>query len=146
MKIFRFMSNIEFEKYKNNIKLENTKVHEGKTNSVGFCFLNADDYTPEEAMHFLSGIATFDICAVFETKEKLKKTYGVYAKPLKSTGDITTDIMNLLMGFGDRFTADEYCINEYDKDKFKLIKYSEDILKQWDPREEQSKLKWKYFK
>lgn len=143
MKIFRFMSKVEFEKYKNNFTLKNNKKHEGKTNSVGFCFFNIEDFTPEEAMHFLSGIVTFDICAVFETEEKMQKTYGIYAKPLKSTGNLMEDLINLLMGFTDRFTADEYCITEYNKNNMKLLKYSENIWKQWNPAEIQTKLQWK---
>lgn len=142
MKVFRFMSKEEFEKYNKNLTLKNNKKHDGKTNSIGFCFLNMEEYMPEEAMHFLSGIVTFDVCAVFETEEKLHKTYGIYAKPIKSTENSIEDLMNLLGGFNERFTANEYCITEYDNKKMKLIKYSEEIWKQWNPIEEQTKLKW----
>lgn len=143
MKVFRFMSKIEFEKYRNSFTLKNNKKHDGRTNSVGFCFLSIEDFTPEEAMHFLNGIATFDVCAVFETKENLNKTYGVYAKPIKSTGNLMEDWIKLLCGFNDRFKANEYCITEYDKNKMKLIKYSENIWQQWNPTKQQPKLKWK---
>lgn len=142
MKVFRFMSKLEFEKYKNDITLINNKKHDGKTNSIGFCFLNIEEFTPEEAMHFLSGIATFDVCAVFETEEKLNKTYGIYAKPIKSTGNPFEDLLNLFSGFTDNFTANEYCITEYSKKTMKLLKYSEEIWRQWDPAEEQKNLKW----
>lgn len=142
MKVFRFMSKLEFEKYKNDITLINNKKHNGKTNSIGFCFLNIEEFTPEEAMHFLSGIATFDVCAVFETEEKLNKTYGIYAKPIKTTGNPFEDLLNLFSGFTDNFTANEYCITEYSKKTMKLLKYSEEIWRQWDPAEEQKNLKW----
>ena len=142
MKVFRFMSKLEFEKYKNDITLINNKKHDGKTNSIGFCFLNIEEFTPEEAMHFLSGIATFDVCAVFETEEKLNKTYGIYAKQIKSTGNPFEDLLNLFSGFTDNFTANEYCITEYSKKTMKLLKYSEEIWRQWDPAEEQKNLKW----
>ena len=142
MKVFRFMSKEEFEKYNKNLTLKNSKKHNGKTNSIGFCFLNIEEYTPEEAMHFLSGIATFDVCAVFETKEKLNKTYGIYAKPIKSTGNIVEDLMNLYGNYMDRFTANEYCITEYNNKTMKLLKYSEKIWNQWNPTEIQSNLKW----
>lgn len=142
MKVFRFMSKLEFEKYKNDITLINNKKHDGKTNSIGFCFLNIEEFTPEEAMHFLSGIATFDVCAVFETEEKLNKTYGIYAKPIKTTGNPFEDLLNLFSGFTDNFTANEYCITEYSKKTMKLLKYSEEIWRQWDPAEEQKNLKW----
>lgn len=142
MKVFRFMSKVEFEKYKNNFTLENNKRHEGKTNSIGFCFLDTEEFTPEEAMHFLSGIVTFDVCAVFETEEKLHKTYGIYAKPIKSTGNPFEDLLNIFNGFTYRFTANEYCVNKYNKKTMKLLKYSKEIWKQWNPAEEQAKLKW----
>lgn len=142
MKIFRFMSKEEFEQYKRGITLKNNRKHDGKTNSIGFCFLNLKEYTPEEAMHFLSGIVTFDVCAVFETEEKLNKTYGIYAKPIKSSGNPIEDLLNVLSGFTDRFTANEYCTTEYNKEKMKLLKYSKEIWSQWDPMENQSKLKW----
>ncbi len=142
MKIFRFMSKEEFEKYKNNFTVKNNKKHKAKTNSIGFCFFNMEEYTPEEAMRFLSGIVSFDVCAIFETKEKLNKTFGIYAKPIKSTGNPFEDLLNLFSGFTDKFTANEYCITEYNKKTMKLLKYSEEIWKQWNPLEEQLKLKW----
>lgn len=142
MKVFRFMSKLEFEKYKNGITLKNSKKHDGKTNSIGFCFLDIEEYTPEEAMHFLSGIVTFDVCAVFETEEKLHKTYGIYAEPIKSTGNPFEDLLNIFNGFTDRFTANEYCITEYNQETMYLLKFSEEIWEQWNPLEEQTKLKW----
>lgn len=144
MQLFRFMSKDEFEKYKKGDTLKNEVKHSNfKTNSVGFCFFNTEDFTPEEAMHFLSGLVSFDICAVFETEEKMQKTHGVYAKPIKSTGNPIEDLMKVLCGFNESFTADEYCTTEYDNKKMKLIKYSKDIWKQWQPGEQQAKLKWK---
>lgn len=142
MKVFRFMSKEEFEKYNKNITLKNNTKHDGKTNSVGFCFLNMEEYTPEEAIHFLSGVVSFDVCAVFETEEKLNKTYGIYAKPIDPSGNIMEDMINLFLGFNVRFTANEYCTTKYNNKTMKLIKYSEEIWEQWNPAEEQSKLKW----
>lgn len=86
-------------------------------------------------------IATFDICAIFETKEKLNKTFGIYAKPIKKTGNLAEDFMNLLSNLKS-FRADEYCTTEYSQEKMKLIKYSEGIWEQWNPIEIQTKLKW----
>ncbi len=143
MKIFRFMSKKEFEKYENGETLKNNTIHKGKTNSIGFCFLDAEEYTPEKALHFLSGIVAFDICAVFETEKKLNKTYGVYAKPIKSTGNPFEDLLNIFAGYMDNFTANEYCTTKYSNKDFKLLKYSENIWEQWEPKEEQSKIKWR---
>ena len=84
MKVFRFMSMQELEKYKRGEILKNDTIHKGRTNSVGFCFLDAEEYKPEQAFHFLSGVVCPYICVVFETKTKLNKTYGIYAKPIKN--------------------------------------------------------------
>ena len=142
MKIFRFMSNKEFQKYRCSNKLKNNKIHKGKTNSIGFCFLNMEDFTPEKAMHFLSGNVSFDVCAVFETEKQLNKTYGVYAKPLEMTGNMSTDMITLLLGWTESFTATEYCCTEYDNKTFKLLRYSKNIWNQWNPSEFQKDLKW----
>lgn len=146
MKLFRFMSNEEFQKYRSGKVLKSKKDHhkisKRRTNSKGFCFFNINDYTPEEAIHFLSGIVSFDICAVFETNKELRKTYGVYAKPITSDGDMLSMFIKLYSGWEESFTADEYCITEYDKKSFKLLKYSKDIWNQWNPAEIQNDLKW----
>lgn len=146
MTVFRFMSNDEFQKYKSGkvmkSKKDHAKVYHKRTNSKGFCFFNIEDFTPEEALHFLSGIVSFDVCAVFETEEKLTKTYGVYAKPIENDGDMLKLYINLLFGWEESFTADEYCINQYDKRSFKLVKYSRDIWKQYNLAEEQTELDW----
>ena len=123
--------------------LINTTKHQGKTNSVGFCFLNADEYEAEEAMHFLSGIVSFGVCAIFETDAKLTESYGMYAKPLEETENTLLDLYNLFMNFHNSFKAKEYCITEYSNKDFKLIKYSEDIFEQWFEHHRSKKnLKW----
>ena len=142
MEVFRFMSKEEFKKYMNGEELVNKKEHRAKTNSKGFCFLDLKDFTPEEAIHFLSGIVSFDVCAVFETNTKLNKTYGVYAKPIKKEGSILEDLINFFSGFDNTFTANEYCTTQYNKKKMKLLRYSTDIWSQWNPCDNQSKLKW----
>lgn len=149
MKVFRFMSYEEFKKYKEGQVLENNTRHIGKTNSVGFCFLDADEIDIKEALHFLSGIASFDICAVFETNKKLNKTYGEYAKPIKDY-----DKQNPLQFYHDLITLssdipenrrriNEYCTKKYSKADFKLIKYSENIWNQWNIIDHQKELIWK---
>ncbi len=142
VKVFRFMSKEEFDSYMNGDILINTVKHKAKTNSKGFCFFSLEDFEPEDAMHFLSGIVNFEVCAVFETAERLIKSYGVYAKPIKSTGNALEDLINLFYGFNNRFTASEYCATEYDNKKMKLLKYSRNIWEQWCKLEEQSSLKW----
>lgn len=143
MKIFRFMSRNEFEKYRSGQLLINKTIHQGKTNSIGFCFFNIDDYRPERAMHFLSGVATLDVCAIFETNKRLNKTKGTYAKLPPSTGNALIDYIRVLNGMVYKFDAAEYCTTTYNNKEFKLLKYSEDIWKQWRPGEEESKILWR---
>ena len=107
---------------------------ENKTTSTGFCFFNLKDYKPHEAIHFLSGIVSFDICAIFETdKSNLKERYGRYNKP---------NTMLIPCMFPQVFYATEYCTTKYSNKDFKLIKFSEDIWGQWSIAEEQEDLKW----
>lgn len=151
MRVYRFMSKSEFKKYRKGETLINKVNHrEGtetkagnKTNSIGFCFFDFDEIPVEEAMHIVSGLVSFDICAVFEVDEKaLNKTYGIYATPIKSTGDYASDLINLFFGFHENETRNEYCTTKYSKKNFKLIKYAENIWFQWSNPEEQTNLKW----
>ena len=119
MRVFRFMSNEEFEKYISGEKLINTIDHrKNYSNSIGFCFFEYLDWTdnssfhgisPEYAYEFLSGVATMDVVAVFETDQELTKSHGRYADPYGS--------------FFDTIWMDEYCTEEYSKETFRLIKY-----------------------
>lgn len=142
MKLFRFMSNTEFQKYQNGEILKNNTIHEAKTNSVGFCFLDFKDYTPEYALHFLSGIVSFDVCAVFETEEKINQSYGIYAKPLEETGDPLSDLIYFIKRFNEKITVNEYCTQKYSNKNMKLIKYSKEIWNQYGSLNNQQKLKW----
>lgn len=109
MKYFRFMSIEEFKKLLNNEELINNTVHKAFTNSVGFCFMRYNE-EPEEAYEYLSGIVSNNVCAVFETKKRLKKTYGIYADPYGY--------------FFDTVTNDEYCTKKYNLKDFKIVKFA----------------------
>lgn len=122
MKVFRFMSKNEFDAYMNGDTLKNYVKHTAYTNSKGFCFMNLEDYEPEYAYQFLSGIVSTGVCVVFETNEILTKSYGIYAEPYGS--------------FFDSFVSDEYCIEKYNKKDFRLIKYCYDFdEKRWSGEE-----------
>lgn len=145
MQVFRFMSKEEFEKFNNGETLQNSTVHRAKTNSTGFCFFDLKDYKPHEAMHFLSGLVSFEVCAVFEVdKSKLNQSWGVYhdLKEPVIVGNLFIDILRALYS-RECFTATEYCTTEYSNKDFKLIKYSENIWEQYDKLEDQKELKWK---
>lgn len=78
MKIFRFMSYKEFEKYMNGENLYNNTKHKAKTNSIGFCFFDINDFSPEFAWRFLKGAIFPDICVVFEVDETLNYNKEVF--------------------------------------------------------------------
>ena len=118
MKLFRFMSQAELGKYIAGEKLVNTTDHRKKfSRSKGFCFFEymdldddgVDGISLEYAYEFMTGVATMDVVAVFETDQELTKSYGRYADPYGS--------------FFDTIWMDEYCIEEYSKETFRLIKY-----------------------
>lgn len=145
MRLFRFMSIDEFNKYVNGKKLINNTNHHKennqKTNSIGFCFLNLDEYKPEEALHFLTGIVNFSICAVFETNnENVRRTkgrYNILAKASRPT-NVYANYFELLNSEYNGFIANEYCTTKYSKDNFKLIKYT---IPDWFNQHE-----WKWIK
>ncbi len=127
IKVFRFMSKMEFFDYLFGETLCNDKVHTSNTNSVGFCFLSLEDWKPATAYHFMTGIADMEICAVFEANlEDLNQTYGVYRDP-------RTVFHNIMK-------TKEYCTTKYNKQTFKLVKYARpywsfDLNEKWH---------WKY--
>lgn len=126
MKLFRFMSFREFQKYNDGEVLVNTKNHhvenEKATNSVGFCFFNYAHYKPEEMLHSLTGIVDFSVCAIFETdRNNVRQTRGRYsmASDRKNFNRIS-------------FIAKEYCTTKYSKENFKLLKYTIPDWFNWD--------------
>lgn len=134
MKLFRFMSYEEFEKYCNNEELINTTNHSKdnckSTNSVGFCFFNFAEYKPEEMLHSVFGIVSCNICCIFETDRKnVRRTYGRYSQPV-SKGSI----------WRRTITAHEFCTTQYSKNKFKLLEWAIPEWTNWD------KWEWKEMK
>ena len=126
MKLFRFMSLGEFQRYCNGETLINKTDHNKErnkaTNSIGFCFFNYADYKPEKMLHSVTGIANVSICVIFETKrENVRRTWGRYGRTI--TEDNTDDELLLTMT-RETFTAKEYCTTTYNKDTFKLLKYA----------------------
>lgn len=148
MRVFRFMCKEEFDRLNNGEILTNYTNHKKnglKTDSIGFCFFDEEEIDIKEAIHFLSGIVSFDICAVFETeKNNLKQGYGIYAKPLSRTGILALDLYNVMTN-REKIQRTEYSTTTYNNSKFKLIKYSENIWSQYNPIEKQKELMWKEF-
>lgn len=118
MKVFRFMSNEEFMKYKNGENLYNNTKHKAKTNSIGFCFFDLEDVKPEFAWRFMKGVVFPDVCVVFEVdKKQLKKGYGIYSDPNKTL----YELMNFIP---KKINVVEYSTNKYNNKTFKLVKYT----------------------
>lgn len=145
MRVFRFMSNSEFEMYKTGKVLVNNNNHREKgfkSDSVGFCFFDESEIDIKQAIHFLSGLVSFDICAVFETdKNNLKQGYGVYKRNCKPTGNLGIDLVIALMD-NNTMRRTEYSTKTYSKENFKLIKFSKKIWEQYTILEKQKDLKW----
>lgn len=112
MKVFRFMSNDELMEYLVGNRLYNDTVHKARTDSIGFCFLDMKDFTPEYAYKFLIGAIYPQVCAIFEVNENsLKKGYGVYHKPRTRPAE--------------QMLVKEYSTKEYGRNDFKLVKYTD---------------------
>lgn len=115
MKLFRFMSLGEFQKYCNGETLINNTNHKENgraSNSIGFCFFNIADYKPEKMLHSVTGIANVSICVIFETKrENVRKSKGRYSRAINEYER-------------EQFIAKEYYTTTYSQDTFKLLKYA----------------------
>lgn len=127
MKVFRFMSKNEFQKYRVGEVLINRTEHKARTTSKGFCFMKMAEYVPEYAMNFLSGVVNGEICAVFDVEDKfLDETIGEYAKPLENK-----TLLDLYKNWGKSFYTKEYCTTTYSNKDFKLVSYCEEPFKSY---------------
>jgi hypothetical protein len=147
------MSEREFDRYQRGELLKNDTDHRknGKhTDSVGFCFFPEE---PDDAIRWLSGIVTDDVCATFDVPDHLvTKSRGTYCDPDNSDNSLgasLADIFSAMMGEEKENTVTmekvEYCCTEYDRETFRLVsyKYSErlqterDRLAEWKRTEEE---------
>ena len=110
MKIFRFMSKEEITKFIRGEELiHSEEAFNARTSSIGFCFLNADEFDVNEAYDFLYGIVSNDIVVKFEVNEsELKKSFGIYANTNCNSNDFSMKI-------------NEYCTTKYSAKTFKLL-------------------------
>lgn len=106
MLVYRFMSKDEYEKLIRGEKLKNDWVHDGHTDSIGFCFMPYKEDKPEDAYRYLSGIVSPEVCVVFSTSHPMKKGYGIYADWSK--------------GWGAKQEKTEYSTTEYSLKDFKI--------------------------
>lgn len=113
MKVFRFMSLKEFEKYRNGDTLINNTKHQAYTDAVGFCFLDLENYLPQIMYESLLGIVSDEILAVFECEDIFKHGNGTFADPYGS--------------FFATINVEELSITEYSKNNMKLLKYCDNL-------------------
>ena len=128
MKVYRYMSNAEFNKLINGQSLHNPKVRNTAcSNSCGFCFLaetttfttrdfdgqeKTYEYTPEECSSFLDGIISEDVLVEFDVLDTnlLNCGFGVYMNPVTVRYDVTIRIS-------------EYSCHTYDRTVLRPIRY-----------------------
>ena len=139
MKVLRFMSVEEFDQLLRGKTLYNYKNHKqlgNHSNSIGFCFMNCEDFTPEQAWRFLrgsGGFGIYDVWVIFETKKKLKISSGRYVKYEKTAEEEMEMIEKLpknkkfesfieYLNNIQTFDATEYCTTSYSLKDFKIIK------------------------
>lgn len=111
MKLTRFCSQSEFDKFMSGETLTNTTDHyrggKGGSTSVGFCFTTDE---PKKAWRYLKGCVDFEVCVVLDIdKALLKRTTGKYVD--YSVGDSIGTCMK-----------HEYCLTSYSNRTAKLLK------------------------
>lgn len=111
MKVTRFCSQCELDKYLSGETLTSDKDHyrggKGGSTSVGFCFTTDE---PHAAWRYLKGIVTAEVCIVIDIDKKhLRKSTGKYV-------DYSAGI-----GYKSCLKT-EYCTREYSKQNSRLLK------------------------
>lgn len=129
MQVIRFMSAVEFEKYRAGELLTNETKHQAYTSAVGFCFIDEDDYSAQDAYEFMSGIVSSEVCAVFECKDIFNHTTGRYADPYGS--------------FFQSMGVDELCTTEYSKKQLKLVKFCDTFADKYEDDSLKHVFEWK---
>lgn len=141
MKLIRFMSIAEFEKFRAGELLENTTdfhaEHQQRTDAVGFCFLDYDEHDEQAALHFLSGIVNQEICAVFEVddvvaEKGLKIGEGTFAAPMNSAIDFFASMQ-----------VTEYSTKRYSNQNMELLKYADNFEDNYDEESFDRIFEWK---
>ena len=122
IRIFRFMSKSEFNKFLNEKNLLNQKdfSKEARSSSRGFCFLEKGQISPEESLEYLSGIVNTDICAVFDIPiRNMSRSSGAY-----SSNDAT--IADVMYGYG-LVSLEEWCIEKYNSSMATLVEFAANV-------------------
>lgn len=128
MRLVRFMSREELKRYLAGEKLHNRtnwKTAGNRSESVGFCFFDTA-VSPEERMHYLTGIVNMQTVVEFEPVEPqiFRTSYGIYRDPSKDdfSGLNVADLITFLTRSVPTQKVLEYSIGDYSNRTLKLIR------------------------
>lgn len=133
MKLYRFMSIAECDKFLKGETLVNTTDHSVKRGSAstakGFCFGIGDEEQAKKALRRLRGIVSTDILMVFEPKDigKFTSCKGRYIDYDKIDAEGKTIYDYLIESTPTKY-FDEYCISSYSRDDIDIDVLEKDIL------------------
>ena len=133
MKLYRFMSIAECDKFLKGETLVNTTDHSVKRGSAstakGFCFGIGDKEQAKKALRRLRGIVSTDILMVFEPKDigKFTSCKGRYIDYDKIDAEGKTIYDYSIESTPTKY-FDEYCISSYSRDDIDIDVLEKDIL------------------
>lgn len=141
MIVHRFMSKQEYLALIDGKVLRNSTDHRRKdrkrTTSVGFCFFTED---PDQAVHWLSGIADLDYCVTLEVPDGyLIPSWGMY---LDDDGTDLSRPMNYdeLMRTAKFKKRTEYCRCLYSLSEVRILAATDKYAHLYPPRSEHQHL------
>lgn len=118
---------MSWEEYQSLLKgrnLTNNTVHKNnglRTTSVGFCFFVEDPY---KAIHWLGGCVNSEYCVTMDIPDKLlTESEGTYRDTEKTdvNDNFIQTIISAIFGTIPMKTLKEYCLQEYDISKVKIL-------------------------
>ena len=133
MKLVRFMGPEELQKYLSGEVLRNDMSWKyiSKSSSVGFCFFPADP-PPEQRLHYLSGVVSFNVVAEFETIGPLmiRKGAGRYRDPEQ---DDPKSLAEAIFTAPRMMEVEEYSMREYSLQSLRLLRIGRVTLQAGQP-------------
>lgn len=124
----------EYKSLINGNVLVNFKQHNkngSRTSSIGFCFFKED---PDEAVHWLSGIADLDWCVTMEVEDKfLVKSWGLY---LDEKNTDLSKPMNYedFMRSAKFIRREEFCRCRYSNAQVRILSATDKYSTMYPPR------------
>ena len=140
MKLVRFMSENELQKYMRGERLENRtdwRKAGWDSGSKGFCFFD-DSEPPEKRLEYVCGIVDTSLVAVFEPVGEvgelgIVESIGIYRDPVKDMPSLD-DILMMRVDNVAKMQVKEYSTRCYNSQVLRLVRYG---------RPERSTQKWR---